>query len=513
MLESDSAASRDLRPSRELVDASSVAARTPMPAGAGRTRSGTSSRGYPTRAPTWSTRDRHWGSHQEAPLADMLSLPEQSSVPAVALAAPPVVSENPVAGMIVGADGILLPASASEPNAPSAMQLPRGHPFTLKPLKKWWVDDAGGARPLVAIGGVIVQAGLCSLYYDVALLASTVGAMCVIFGGLSAEMALRSTLPQRGRRLRPQALGPKERKRQILQRCAMWLSICMFTWYTHKAASASIEWCPASMYSNNSTLGQRWRGPVLHRVQCSTTAGALDILLWPEWSPLGVAHFLELVRSGFYSDVAFYHAAGPMKLVEFGVSGDKKVQRHWDGRPVADDLPPRDLPRFEEGTLGYATTQRNARTTQVFFAGFNFDSKAGDSPSMYLSLPSETAEHQRAVDQILPIGRVSSSSEESVMTLRALFNHWQAMRPRDQPVPPALSTLEQHVRTDGNSYVRRELPGVDFVESCQLAGAPEAQCGTAVLRSSAEAFLALLVCLSLLDLDGPARHNEPVQRA
>eukprot|EP01043_Picozoa_sp_COSAG02_P084724 COSAG02_NODE_22505_length_750_cov_1.070661_1_plen_240_part_01 len=240
-------------------------------------------------------------------------------------------------------------------------------------------------------------------------------------------MALRATLPPRGRQpLRARDLPLKDRQRQMLRRGAMWLAICVFTWYTYKAANASLEWCPASMHSTNSTVLKRWWGPALDRVQCSTTAGPLDILLWPEWSPQGVAHFVELVRSGFYTDVAFYHAAGPMKLVQFGVSGDKQVQRHWDDRPVRDDPPPRDLATFVEGTLGYAAAQHNARTTQVFFTGFNFNAKSGDIPSMYLSAPSTAAtaaagaaatavERQgAAVDHILPIGRISSGSGASV---------------------------------------------------------------------------------------------------
>ena len=496
-------------------------------------------------------RERLYRADRAAQLADRL--PQPAVPAAVAPPAPPVLSEaNPVAGLIVGADGTMF-ESTTVSEVPSAAlsaghleQLPRGHPFTLKPLKKWWVDDAGGARPLVAVGGITVQAGLCSLYYDVALVASTVGAMCVIFAGLSAEMALRTTLPQRGQRpLQTLHLSPKDRKRQMVRRAALWLAICVFTyvhfckrtrplhlcflvdaqkcsvclnayqgrcccprWYTHKAVNASLEWCPASMYSTNSTVMQRWRGPALNRVQCSTTAGPVDILLWPEWSPRGVAHFIELVHSGFFTDVAVYHVVGPMKLVEFGVSGDKKVQRHWDDRPVRDDPPPRDLPTFLEGTLGYAAAQHNARTTQLFFTGFNFNAKSGDAPSMYLSASSTAtvtagasaavSRQYLAVDRMLPIGRISSGSHESVMTLRTLFQHWDAMRPR----VPTLSTLEQHIRTDGNAYVRREFPAVDFIESCQLADAPEGQCGTMVALSGAVVFLSLVACIFILDIEG-----------
>lgn len=482
-----------------------------MPAGTARTRSGTSSRGgYPSMRSS-TARDRLWQTDHAAPTVVPYPQPAPTLELPVTPAPEPAEPElNPVAGLIVDTGDTLSPTTPAVFSP--RLQLPLHHPFTLQPLKQWWLDDAGGARPLAAIGGTIALIGLFSLYYDVALVASTVGAMCLIFGGLSAEMALRSTLPQRGRRSRSwQGLPPKERKRQMVRRCSLWLSIGTFTWCAHKANSAAIEWC-SSMSSKNSTLLQRWEGPALNRVHCSTTAGPLDILLWPEWSPQGVAHFIELVSSDFYTDVAFYHAAGPMKLVEFGVASDKKLQRHWDERPVHDDATPHDVVPFVEGTLGYATTQRDSRTTQVFISGLNFDAKSGDTPGPFLAAPgevsatsdaSDTSEYDHAaVDQILPIGRLYSGDDESTRTLRALFDHWQAMRPRDKPVPAAMLSLEQHIRVDGNSYVRRELPSVDFIEKCQLVDAPKAQCGTTVALPSIFLLLSLTVSLFMLDIEG-----------
>jgi hypothetical protein len=279
-----------------------------MPSGAHRAGTGTSSRGYPRGASSWTTRERIWHAHE--PLEDMLSVdqhgapvPAADAAAAAAAAALRIVPGAPLTAELNPAAAAVAVGTSCDSNGaliedePDALALVRtagrGHPFTLQPLKVWWVDDAGGSRPLVAIGGLTAQLGLWSLYYDIALVAATIGVICVLFGGLSVEVALRSTVPQQrgGRRERRRPQTRLERRRQAAWRCAMWLSICLLTWFTRQAADASIAWCPARMTSTNTTLMERWEGPELDRVHCVTTAGPLDILLWCGKRSMGFRRF------------------------------------------------------------------------------------------------------------------------------------------------------------------------------------------------------------------------------
>jgi hypothetical protein len=171
------------------------------------------------------------------------------------------------------------------------------------------------------------------------------------------------------------------------------------------------------------------------------------------------------VRAGFYTDVAIYHAVGPQKLLEFGLSGDKKLQQDWDEAPALDDAKPRSARAlaYKEGTLAFATRESNSRTTRLFFTGANFNPGTGDTPGMYLTPDDEAASPAAAAaaaagtgadsdaadaragaagarvgDRILPIGRLvmggSSGDDDeggaSVQTLRSLFEHWAEMQPR-----------------------------------------------------------------------------------
>ena len=157
-----------------------------MPSGAHRAGTGTSSRGYPRGASSWTTRERIWHAHE--PLEDMLSddqhgapVPAADAAAAAAAAALRIVPGAPLTAELNPAAAAVAVGTSCDSNGaliedePDALALVRtagrGHPFTLQPLKVWWVDDAGGSRPLVAIGGLTAQLGLWSLYYDIALVA------------------------------------------------------------------------------------------------------------------------------------------------------------------------------------------------------------------------------------------------------------------------------------------------------------------------------------------------------
>ena len=45
---------------------------------------------------------------------------------------------------------------------------------------------------------------------------------------------------------------------------------------------------------------------VTNLVHCSTTKGGITLEIYREWSPLGADRFIELVRDGFFQDIAFF---------------------------------------------------------------------------------------------------------------------------------------------------------------------------------------------------------------
>ena len=104
--------------------------------------------------------------------------------------------------------------------------------------------------------------------------------------------------------------------------------------------------------------------PARFKVKCATTRGDFVIEIVRDWAPLGADRFYNLVRSGFFTDLAFFRNV-PGFVVQFGIHGDPKVAQAWDGAKIPDD------PVKESNRAGYvtfATSGPNTRTTQLFIS-------------------------------------------------------------------------------------------------------------------------------------------------
>lgn len=87
--------------------------------------------------------------------------------------------------------------------------------------------------------------------------------------------------------------------------------------------------------------------------------GEIVIQTRPEWAPLGVEHFHELLDTNFYKDAKFFRVVDDF-IIQFGIPAipSKKYKK-----PIKDDPVTQTNAR---GTLTYATSGANTRTTQMF---------------------------------------------------------------------------------------------------------------------------------------------------
>jgi cyclophilin family peptidyl-prolyl cis-trans isomerase len=91
-------------------------------------------------------------------------------------------------------------------------------------------------------------------------------------------------------------------------------------------------------------------------------SGTLIIELMEEWAPIGVDHFVKLLESSFYDNVRLFRVV-PNFIAQFGINGDPTTQTTWKKIVLPDD-PVRHS--NERGTITYATSGPNTRTTQLF---------------------------------------------------------------------------------------------------------------------------------------------------
>ena len=104
------------------------------------------------------------------------------------------------------------------------------------------------------------------------------------------------------------------------------------------------------------------QAPDKYRVTLETAKGNIVIDVTREWAPKGADRFYNLVKHGFFDDTGFFRIV-PNFVVQFGLNGDPALSKIWRGASIEDDPV---LESNQRGTLTFATSGKNSRTTQLF---------------------------------------------------------------------------------------------------------------------------------------------------
>jgi cyclophilin family peptidyl-prolyl cis-trans isomerase len=112
---------------------------------------------------------------------------------------------------------------------------------------------------------------------------------------------------------------------------------------------------------------------VTSKVMCKTTKGELIINVYRAWAPIGADHFIDLVKNGFYTDIAFFRCVEGL-LTQFGIS-DKEDMQHWHDKNILDDSDKKI--GVHKNYITFAGTGENTRSTQIIIA---FDYLLGKEP-------------------------------------------------------------------------------------------------------------------------------------
>ena len=171
-------------------------------------------------------------------------------------------------------------------------------------------------------------------------------------------------------------------------------------------------------------------------VKCGTTKGPFVLHLKRQWSPQGYDRAVELFQSGFMDNSHFYRVV-PKFLVQFGLTYDSKLRRFH--RITIPDDPQLDPPiSFDRGTLSFAGSGPNSRTSQLFI-----------SYGKIKSLGTQLWE--------TPVGEVIEGMEN----IESLYAEYGDM-------PPWGNGPEQHMiqQTDGLEYMEQHFGEMDRFTTC-----------------------------------------------
>ena len=183
---------------------------------------------------------------------------------------------------------------------------------------------------------------------------------------------------------------------------------------------------PSPAFLNPSLAKEK--APAQFRVKFETTKGAFVAQVTRASAPLGADRFYNLVKMGYYNDVAFFRVIDGF-MAQFGINGDPKVNEKWKSTVINDD-PTRES--NVRGAITFATRGPNTRTTQLFI---NFsDNSQLDSQGF------------------APFGKVV----EGMTVVDQLYKGYGE------------SPRQDLAQSQGNSYLRAQFPKLDFIKQVSL---------------------------------------------
>jgi peptidyl-prolyl cis-trans isomerase A (cyclophilin A) len=184
------------------------------------------------------------------------------------------------------------------------------------------------------------------------------------------------------------------------------------------------------------------KAPGVFKVRFATTKGDFAVEVHRDWAPHGADRFYNLVKIGYFTDVSFYRAID--NFIPFGIHGSPEVSAKWRRATIPDD--PATGQSNKRSFVTFNADGPNTRTTQVAI-------NLGDNGILDADFP--------------PFGKVVSGMDV-VDSLYKDFQGYGGEARRALVRGPDQSRIQ----TEGNTYLRREFPLLDYVKTAKLDVAP-----------------------------------------
>ena len=199
------------------------------------------------------------------------------------------------------------------------------------------------------------------------------------------------------------------------------------------ATNAQVTNAPASPgFADPSKLTAK--APDTFKAVFDTTKGKFTVEVTRSLAPNGADRFYNLVRSGYFTDTAFFRVV-PGFMCQFGIHGDPAVSANWQQATITDDPVKGSNAR---GTVTFATAGPNTRTTQLFinFGNNTFLDGQGFAP------------FGKVVEGMDVVDKINSEYGDG---------------------PPGGSGPDQRfIQAQGNAYLKANFPHLDYIKSATL---------------------------------------------
>ena len=175
--------------------------------------------------------------------------------------------------------------------------------------------------------------------------------------------------------------------------------------------------------------------PATYKVKMETTKGSFVVEVHRDWAPLAADRFYNLVKLGYFTDVAFFRVIKGF-MVQFGIHGDPALNRVWRTATIKDDASTGHS--NARGTITFATAGPNMRTTQLFI---NYGNNARlDSMGF------------------TPFGKVVSGMKV-VDAIEGMYG---------EGAPSGRGPEQEAMQRQGNAYRKAQFPKLDYLKRATL---------------------------------------------
>jgi len=171
------------------------------------------------------------------------------------------------------------------------------------------------------------------------------------------------------------------------------------------------------------------KAPDTYKVKFDTTKGAITIEVTRSQAPNGADRFYNLVKAGYFKDIAFFRVI-PGFMAQFGMSGDPKLTAIWNHANIQDDPVKASNTR---GAITFAqTSMPNSRSAQ-FFINFGNNSMLD-------------------AQRFAPFGKVIEG-----MDVVDKINGEYGEAPN-----------QGAIEAQGNAYLKKNFPNLDYIKSAAI---------------------------------------------
>jgi peptidyl-prolyl cis-trans isomerase A (cyclophilin A) len=176
--------------------------------------------------------------------------------------------------------------------------------------------------------------------------------------------------------------------------------------------------------------------PAVYKVKMTTTKGDFVIEVHRDWAPLGADRFYNLVKLGYFNDIAFFRVVKGF-MVQFGIHGEPAMNAKWRTAGIKDD--PTGKASNTRGMVTFAMAGPNTRTTQIFI---NY---ADNSRLDAMGFP--------------PFGKVLGDGMKVVDAIEGMYG---------EGAPQGRGPAQGRIQGEGNAYLKAEFPKLDYIKKATL---------------------------------------------